>query len=176
MTITEKKVVELEYELRLNSESGEIVQTVTKDRPLQFINGVGMMLPKFEENIAGLKVGDSFKFKLESNDAYGTKQENKIVEFHKDDFKINGQVDESIFEIGNVIPMMDQEGGRHNGKVLEVKGDNVKLDFNDPLADQDLYFTGKVVSIREATKQELEHGHVHSDDHECGCGSGCGCH
>ncbi len=176
MTIAKNKVVELEYELRIDEENGELVEKVEKDNPMQFIYGVGVMLPKFEENVSGLKVGDKFNFNLESNDAYGQKQDNLIVDLNKEVFKIDGKIDESLLEVGNVIPMMDQEGHHLNGKVLEIKGDNVKLDFNHPLADKKLFFKGEVVGIRDASEEEIAHKHVHGDDHECGCGSGCGCH
>lgn len=175
MTITEKQVVELEYELRVDAKNGELVEKVEKDKPLQFINGIGVMLPKFEANINGLKVGDKFDFKLESEDAYGKHQENLIVDLQKDVFKIDGNIDESLFVVDNVIPMMDQEGNHLNGRVLEIKDDAVKLDFNHPLANKDLFFTGAVVGVREASEEELSHGHVHSADHDCG-GNGCGCH
>ncbi len=174
MKVTDKKVVELVYELKVN---GELVEKVEKENPLQFISGIGAMLPKFESNINGLEVGDKFDFKLVSEDAYGKKQDNLIVDLHKDVFKIDGVFDESLLVVGRVIPMADQEGRRLNGKVLEVENDNVKLDFNHPLADQDLSFKGSIVSIREATDEEIAHGHVHchGGGHDGGCGS-CGCH
>lgn len=174
MIITDKKVIELEYELRIDSKDGKLAEKVNKDKPLQFISGIGVMLPKFEENIYGLKVGDKFSFKLESKDAYGTKQDNMIVDLHKEVFKINGEFDEKMLVIGNVIPMVNQEGHHLNGKVLEVGKDTVKLDFNHPLADKDLFFKGSVVGIRDASEKEIAHGHVHNDNH--GCGGGCGCH
>jgi len=62
---------------------------------------------------------------------------------------------------GNVIPMQNNEGQKFNGVVMEVKDDAVKMDFNHPLADDDLSFTGKVIEVRDATGEEKEHGHAH---------------
>jgi FKBP-type peptidyl-prolyl cis-trans isomerase SlyD len=66
--------------------------------------------------------------------------------------------------------MRDHEGNRLDGRVLEVGAETVKIDFNHPLAGDDLHFKGEVVDIRTATEEELEHGHVHHDHHDChGC-------
>jgi FKBP-type peptidyl-prolyl cis-trans isomerase SlyD len=75
--------------------------------------------------------------------------------------------------------MRDSEGNALDGTVVEVTDSAVVMDFNHPLAGQDLFFTGNVVSVRDASAEELTHGHVHnhahSHDHEDG-GCGCGCH
>jgi FKBP-type peptidyl-prolyl cis-trans isomerase SlyD len=57
---------------------------------------------------------------------------------------------------------MDDEGNRMNGKVVKVEGENVLMDFNHPLAGHHLHFKGAVVEVREATAEELSHGHVHT--------------
>jgi len=175
MIIDTNKVVALKYELRVNAENGEMVEKVENEKPLQFIYGVGSMLPKFESNINGLKSGDSFTFKLSADDAYGIKNNDMIVEVPKDIFKVDGKLDESLLVIDKVIPMRDQQGNHLNGKVLEILDEKVKLDFNHPLAGNDLFFTGEVLEIRDATEKELSHGHIHDDSHGCGCDSGCGC-
>jgi FKBP-type peptidyl-prolyl cis-trans isomerase SlyD len=69
---------------------------------------------------------------------------------------------------------MDNMGNRFNGKVVGVENDNVKMDFNHPLAGEDLHFKGEVVGIRDASAEELAHGHIHQAS-SCGCGDGCGC-
>ena len=176
MIIDTKKVVSLKYELRVNAENGELVEKVDNDKPLQFIYGIGSMLEKFESNISGLKEGDTFNFKLSSGDAYGNVNDEMIVDVSKEIFKIDGKIDESILVVDKVIPMRDQQGNQLNGKVVEIKDEQVKLDFNHPLAGDDLYFTGEVLDIRDASEKELSHGHIHDDSHDCGCGTGCGCH
>jgi len=134
----------------------------------------------------GLAVGDPFQFLLNSEDAYGPVIESAIVPVPKNIFVIDGKIDDNILQVGNMIPMMDGEGRRLNGVVTEIKEEVVIMDFNHPMAGNDLHFTGKVTEIREATEEELSHGHVHGHNHCDSCdgehhhdhhhdGGGCSC-
>lgn len=173
MKVENNNVVAVSYELRLNSKDSEIVDAANENHALQFIYGTGTMLEKFEENLNGLSENDAFEFQLESKDGYGEYNEQNISDIPKNAFEQNGKIQEGLLQIGNVIPLQDNKGRHYNGKVLEVTNDTVKLDFNHPLAGQKLFFTGKIVSIRKATEEEMAHGHVHDhnhhnhDDHEC---------
>ena len=119
------------------------------------------MLPKFEENLNGLKAGDNFEFQLTCEDAYGPASEDAVVELPKNIFEVDGSIEEGLLEEGNVIPMQNNEGHKFNGVVVEVNDDMVTMDFNHPLAGDDLHFTGKIIDIREATPEEVDDGHVH---------------
>jgi FKBP-type peptidyl-prolyl cis-trans isomerase SlyD len=170
MIIEKNKVVSLIYELKVDGSDSEVIESLKEDRPLVFIYGTGSLLPKFEENISGLKSGDAFSFVLKCDDAYGMARQDAVVEIPKDVFEVDGKLDTTMVSVGNAIPMMDNDGNRLNGVVVSVNTDSVTMDFNHPLAGDDLHFTGKVVNIREATDEELNHGHIHSND--CGgCGS-----
>lgn len=178
MEITKDKVVSVAYELRKDSEKGDVVEKVNQEQPLTFLYGNGNLLPKFEENLSGLKSGDSFSFLLPSDDAYGPVLENAIVHVPKNIFEIDGKIDENILQTGNMVPMMDKDGRRLNGKILEIEDEVVKMDFNHPMAGSDLHFTGEVTEIREATEEELAHGHAHNDKNceDCGeDGKDCNC-
>jgi FKBP-type peptidyl-prolyl cis-trans isomerase SlyD len=182
MEIAKNKVVSLVYELRVDGKDGEIVEKLNDSNPLTFIYGVGNLLPKFESNIGGLKVGDSFDFMLNSEEGYGISSDEAVVDVPKDVFMVDGKFDAEMVKEGNAIPMMDGDGNRLNGIVVNVSDNTVKMDFNHPLADEDLFFAGKVVGIREATEEELSHGHIHNSGGcgGCGCGDGhedhgCGC-
>ncbi len=170
MTIKENKVVSLTYELRVNDEKGEIVEKVEKKAPLTFLFGRGNLLPDFEVNINGLKKGDPFNFMLESAKAYGQFSEEAIVDLPKNIFEVDGKIDENLLKVGNNIPMQDNSGNRLNGIVLEIKDETVKMDFNHPLAGDTLYFEGEVCNVRDATEEEVSHGHVHQGGgtHPCG--------
>jgi FKBP-type peptidyl-prolyl cis-trans isomerase SlyD len=176
MTITKDSVVSVTYELRLVKGNGDIFEKTTADRPLTFIMGHGNLLPKFEGYLEGLKVGDKFDFKLASADAYGEFSKEAVVDVPKNIFGAEGEVNTEVLFVGNVIPMMDQSGNRFNGKVLEIAESTVKMDFNHPLAGEDLHFKGEVAEVRAATEEELSHGHIHASG---GCGGGdcggCGC-
>jgi FKBP-type peptidyl-prolyl cis-trans isomerase SlyD len=180
MIIESNKVVSLSYVLRkAGSENNEIVETVVAEQPLTFVFGRGNLLPKFESNIDGLKVGDKFSFELPSNDAYGPVIAEAVVDLPISIFQVDGAVEEGLLVAENVIPMMDSNGNRLMGKVISADAEIVKMDFNHPMAGIDLHFTGEVVDIREATEEEIAHGHIHqaSSCGGCGggsCGDGCG--
>lgn len=161
MVISKDKVVSLSYELKLDKVSDEIVDQANADHPLVFLFGAGNLLPKFESHIANLKVNDSFEFSLESDDAYGPVIEEAIVDLPMDIFKINGEIDPGMLVVGNIIPMQDNEGRPLDGTIVAIENDAVKMDFNHPMAGRTLHFTGKVLDIREATDEEISHGHVH---------------
>ncbi len=163
MTIEDKKVIELTYELRTEGEQGDIVEKVEDKKPLRFLYGAGNMLPKFEENLKGLKDGESFKFKIECDDAYGQASEEAVVDIPKNVFEVEGEVNEDILYQGNVIPMMDAQGNKYTGVVQEVKDNEVSMDFNHPLAGDDLFFTGKILAIRDASDKEIEQGHAEEE-------------
>lgn len=163
MKVGKNKVVTLTYELRLNDKTGEIIQTIEKDRPFVHLFGVGTLLPAFEENLDGLTAGDEFGFHLPSEKAYGESSDDGIVELEKKLFEIDGQFDEEIFAIGKMVAMQDENGHPIDGRVLAVKDSTVVMDFNHPLAGQDLYFSGQIIEVREASDEEVSHGHVHDN-------------
>jgi FKBP-type peptidyl-prolyl cis-trans isomerase SlyD len=175
MIIEKNKVVSLIYELRVDGNNGEIVESLQDDKPLTFIYGTGALLPKFEDNINGLKVGDAFNFLLQCEDAYGVATDEAVVEIPKHVFEVEGEFDQELVCVGNAIPMMDGEGNRLNGVVVAVNPETVTMDFNHPLAGDNLFFSGKVVEVREASDEEIKHGHTHGSSN-CGegCGGGCG--
>lgn len=173
MIAEKNSVVSIVYELRSGSKEGEIVEALTPENPLTFIYGTGGLLPKFEENLTGLKTGDNFEFLLNSEDAYGPVVESAVVHVPLNIFEVDGKVDENLLKVGNTVPMMDAQGRRMNGKVLTIEAEAVQMDFNHPMAGNDLFFKGEVTEVREATEEELSHGHTHGEG-GCGCESGDG--
>jgi FKBP-type peptidyl-prolyl cis-trans isomerase SlyD len=173
MVVSQNKVVSLTYELRVNSKSGEVIESVDRNSPLTFLFGTGSLLPKFEDYLSGLKVGDNFDFNLVSEDAYGEFDESSVIKVPLQAFQIEGKVDYELVKIGNKIPMQDSEGHRLTGVVKNVDTDTVTMDFNHPLAGNHLFFKGEITEIRQATEEELTHGHAHSESSCEGCES-CG--
>ncbi len=176
MKIGKNKFVSLSYQLFLNEANGELVEETGKDNPLQFVFGTGKMLEMFEQNLEGLKSGDNFNFELKAAEAYGEINKDAVVDLPKSLFEVEGKIDESILTMGNSVPMQDAHGNRLNGIVLDVTDETVKMDFNHPLAGDNLYFSGSVLEVREALENELADscgsGHCGS---EGGCGGGCSC-
>jgi FKBP-type peptidyl-prolyl cis-trans isomerase SlyD len=176
MVVSQNKVVSLSYELRVNSKNGDVIESVDRNAPLTFLFGTGSLLPKFEDYLAGLKVGDSFDFNLQSGDAYGEFDENSIIKVPLQAFQIDGKVDYELVKIGNKIPMQDSDGHRLTGLVKSVDTDSVTMDFNHPLAGNHLFFKGEITDVRQATDEELTHGHAHSESSCEGCESCGGSH
>ena len=166
-----KSFVALTYDLYVGEENEkELMEQATEEQPLTFYTGLGMMLDKFEAEIAPLKVGDSFDFVIPVVDAYGEYEDEKIIELPKNIFEVDGAIDEEMIAEGNMVPLVDSEGNRINASIVSVGEDIVTVDINHPLAGEDLHFIGKVIEMREATEEELKA--VFSSG--CGCGSG-GC-
>ncbi|HAD10858.1 MAG TPA: peptidylprolyl isomerase [Saprospirales bacterium] len=161
MIIESNKVVTVHYTLNEGTAEGQLVESTQGGAPLAFIYGIGMMIPAFEANLAGLSTGDTFAFGIPAAEAYGVYDEAALVEVPKQIFEHEGKIPDGLLEIGNVLPLQDQEGNRLQGMVAWVGLETVKLDFNHPMAGVDLFFTGHVDSVRDAEPEELAHGHVH---------------
>ncbi len=167
-------MVKLTYNLHVDDENGEMVEQATETQPLEFLYGAGAMLPKFESQLAGLHEGEPFTIKLSKTDAYGELNEEAVVELPKHVFLVDGKFDDELIQVGNTVPMMSSNGQRLNGLVLEFNDEVVKMDFNHPLAGEDLFFAGKVVAVREASDEEVAQI-LSGSGGGCGCGSGGSC-
>lgn len=158
MHISPNTVVSLSYTLTLDS--GEIADQADEKRPFVFIHGVGQTLELFDKNLEGLKMGDHFNFSINADDAYGIPMPERIISLPLSIFD-GPDVPADLLTVGNVIPMQDQDGNPLTGTVLEVDAEKVLMDFNHPMAGQNLHFTGNIIGVRAATPEELDHGHVH---------------
>lgn len=173
MKVSENKVVALSYTLRENNMNGEIIEVTDESRPLKFVYGSGMLLPDFEVNVANLAAGDKFEFILTADKSYGEINPEAVVALSKDIFTVDGVLREDLLEIGNIIPMRNNEGMPLNGKVVSVEETTVTLDFNHPMAGKTLCFSGNVIEVREATAEEVMSG-MPEGMGDSGCGCGCG--
>lgn len=163
MQIKNQTVVSLSYILKQDNAEGAVIEIAKDTEPLVFIYGIGQMIPKFEEYLLTLSAGDTFEFTLMSAEAYGEFEADAIIDLEKTIFMIDGEVDNEMLSIGNIIPMRDNHGNMLQGKVVSVSDDAVKMDFNHPMAGKNLHFTGKILDVREASQDELNHGHVHGE-------------
>ncbi len=175
--ITKDKMVSVIYELKYDDTEAKLIEKVENNNPMTFLFGAGKMLAHFEKNLEGLNLGDNFDFKLTAELAYGAVTKEAIVEVPLKAFEAEGKVDESLVKVGNTIPMMDSYGNKLHGIVLEILDSNVKMDFNHPLAGEDLHFKGKVTAVRDAKPDELVESCSTGDCSTSSCGDGgcCGC-
>ena len=167
MKVENSKMVAVNYTLTVD---GQIADKNPEGKPLEFVCGAGMLLPKFEGALMGKEPGDKVSFTLEPADGYGEIIAEAIVELPKNIFMIDGKIAEDILFEGNIVPMSDAEGHRMNGIIREVKEETVTMDFNHPMAGKTLNFDVEVVSVRDVTPEDLQ------GSCGCGCGEGCGDH
>lgn len=149
----------------------ELIEEAKVDHPFQFISGLGTTLESFENQIVNLKKGDNFDFTIPSGDAYGDFDDDHVIDLPKHIFEVDGKFDAEMIKEGNIVPLMDSEGRRLNGTVMEVKEEVVVMDMNHPLAGADLNFVGEVVENRAATNEEVQ-GMINMMS---GGGCNCGC-
>jgi FKBP-type peptidyl-prolyl cis-trans isomerase SlyD len=161
MSIEKNKVVSVNY-LLTKKNTGDVIEETSTENPFVFLFGVGGLLEDFESNLIGKHVGDTFDFFIDHERGYGVRDEqfvtNVPIEAFLDD---EGNIDEENVFVGNTLPMVDNNGEQLLGTVVAIDEASVRMDFNHPLAGQDLHFKGEVLEIRDASPEELEHGHVH---------------
>lgn len=176
MVIEDRKFVAVSYDLYVEGEDGkpELWESAPAAAPLKFTCGLGMMLEKFEDNLRGLKLGDSFDFTIPCTEAYGDYVEALVLDLDREIFMTDGEFDHEHVQEGKIVEMINADGQRVNGIVLEIGKSKVKVDFNHPLAGENLNFKGKVLELRDATEEEIA---VVLHPHRCGggCGSCGGC-
>jgi FKBP-type peptidyl-prolyl cis-trans isomerase SlyD len=160
MKIAKNAVVSVAYELTVE---GNVMDKSQDGEPLVFLSGVGAMIPGFESQLQGLAKGEPYKISIEPKDGYGEYNPEAIVTLPQDTFKVEGELQKDILFVGNIIPMQDQNGNPMEGEVKEILETEVKLDFNHKLSGKTLEFVGEIIDVREATTEELEHGHVHGE-------------
>jgi FKBP-type peptidyl-prolyl cis-trans isomerase SlyD len=161
MTIGKNAVVDVHYALDVEGQQLD----ASGDTPLTYMHGTGMMIPGFEAQLEGLKEGDTYDFVVKAADGYGEFNPDAIAELDKQIFLIDGNMSTEVFE-GAQLQLTNQDGQPMVGVVKTVGEDKVTMDFNHQLAGKDLHFTGSVASLREATAEEIDHGHVHSPEDE----------
>ncbi|KAA6351915.1 FKBP-type peptidyl-prolyl cis-trans isomerase SlyD [termite gut metagenome] len=163
MKISEDKIVSLTYDLTVE---GELMEKASKESPLTFMYGMGMMLDAFEKQLTGKQTGDAFSFTLSPEEAYGERNEDAVVELPKNIFEIDGKFDDTTIIEGATLPMMDASGNRLMGSILEIKPETVVMDFNHPLAGETLHFDGEVMDVHTASPEEIA---AMTQSYEGGC-------
>ncbi|MDP8984009.1 MAG: peptidylprolyl isomerase [Pseudomonadota bacterium] len=153
MQITADRVVTIHYTLK--DDGGTVLDSSAGGDPLAYIQGHGNLVSGLEKALEGKQDGNSFTVVVSPAEGYGTRDESLIQRVPKRTLQGAGQIKKGMqFQART-------EQGMRLFTVVTVIGDMVTLDGNHPLADQTLHFDVEVVGVREATTEELEHGHVH---------------
>ncbi len=154
-----QKVVSFHYILK--DSKGNVLESSHGDDPMSYLEGVGQIIPGLERALAGLGKGDKKSVHVPVADAYGEFDETLVVEVPREEIPKKDVV------IGDQFQAEDDAGDPRIVVVTEVTEKTVTVDGNHPLSGQDLNFDVEITDIREATQEELEHGHAHGpgDDH-----------
>ena len=176
MKISTHKFVSLSYDLTSGdgAEEDDLRERATAENPMEFVFGTGTMLEAFENKLEGLSQGEEFEFTISPEDGHGEYVEEKVMDLPRSIFEQDGKINEEIVFEGNQVPMMTSDGQRLDGFILAVKDDVITVDFNHPLAGEELKFKGKVLAVREATAEEIM-ALTMPQEGGCGCGGNCGC-
>jgi FKBP-type peptidyl-prolyl cis-trans isomerase SlyD len=150
-------VVSMEYTLHVD---GEKIDSSEGQDPLQFLVGYGNIISGLEREMMGMKVGDSKDLVIQPTDAYGDFDEEAFMEVPRDQFPKDMPLEEGL-----ELTVRDDAGQARYARVDGIDGESVTLNFNHPLAGDELHFNVKVVGLRAPTSEELEHGHVHDGGH-----------
>ena len=152
--IAPNKVGAIHYPVK--TAEGQTLDQSKEGNPLSFIHGRGMLIPGLENALEGKEVGEKFTAEIGPEEAYGERHEGLIQ-----------TVPRNLFGENDVQPGMQFRASTDQGDqsviIVEVNDDEVTVDGNHPLAGVNLNFDVEVVEVRDATEQELEHGHVHAD-------------
>jgi FKBP-type peptidyl-prolyl cis-trans isomerase SlyD len=153
LLIAKDAVALLEYTLK--NDSGELLDASAEGQPLAYIHGRGNLIPGLEQELEGKQSGDHFEIRIPPEEAYGERNQELVHPVNRDQLP-----DEIEVEVGLQL-RAESEAGAQIVTVVGVEDDRVLLDANHPLAGVALNFDVKVAEVREATAEELEHGHVH---------------
>lgn len=162
MKISKNKVVSIAYRLYADDEENELIEATEKDEPFVFLFGNEEVLTGVEKALEGLTAGDRFFIRLKCEEAFGEEREDYFHEFSKSNFIVDGELNEELLEEGEVIPMQDEDGNEVYGVVVENKLNTITIDFNHPLAGEDIRYEGEVVDVRDANDTELISGSLQS--------------
>lgn len=174
-SVASDHIVAITYKLT-DADSGEVLDETGEDEPLQYLHGHGQLVDGLEAALEGQTSGFGTTVTLAAADAYGERDEERVITVPKDRFS-------DMPQIGQVVQASGPDGHAFRLKVSKIENDEITLDGNHPLAGRRLTFEVAVTEVRAATEQELAHGHAHcGHDHGHGCGDhgdGCGgghCH
>ena len=153
LKVQDGQIVSMDYTLHVD---GEVLDTSSGHEPLEFLQGAGNIIPGLEQELYGMAIGESKKVIVQPEEGYGILDPDAFVDVPREQFPANIPL-----EVGVEIQVTDQSGNPMNARIDSVEEDSVKLDFNHPLAGKQLNFSIKIVALRDASAEELEHGHVH---------------
>jgi FKBP-type peptidyl-prolyl cis-trans isomerase SlyD len=155
LKVDDGKVVSMHYTLHVD---GQVVDTSDGGEPLQFIQGMGHIIPGLEHELYNMQVGESKNITVSPTEGYGETDETAFMDVPREAFPDNVPLEE-----GTELELRDQSGNQVHARIDKVSDQNIRLDMNHPLAGKELNFDVKIAGLRDATDEEVSHGHIHGD-------------
>jgi len=159
MKITNQKVVEIHY--TLSDSEGKVIDSSAEQGPMSYLHGAQNIVPGLEQALAGKTVGDKLSVVVAPEDGYGHKDAALVQELPRESF---GGIDN--IEVGMEFHAQTEDG-MQVVEVINLSDDTVTIDGNHPLAGVKLHFDIEILDVRDATEDEMSHGHIHTTG---GCG------
>lgn len=157
MQITKHKVVSIDY--ALTNDDGVLIDSSKDSQPLSYLHGVGGIIPGLEQALEGKGPGEELRVSIEPADAYGDRREELQQVVSRDRF-----ADIQDLQVGMQFRVPTEEGSHLIMTVVSVAESEVTIDGNHPLAGVNLNFEVTVRDVRDATDEEISHGHAHTPD------------
>lgn len=155
MTIVKNAIATLHYTLK--DDAGEILDVADKNNPFLYMHGVGGMIPGLEKALEGKQAGDKVVVSVAPVDAYGERNPSLTQDVPREMF---GNISDEDMVVGAQFQAQTDQGVEII-TVAAIEGDTIKIDGNHPMAGETLHFDVDVIEIREATEEEISHGHPH---------------
>lgn len=162
MKITNNSVVVMHY--AVSDSEGTLIDSSYDHKPMTIIQGTGYLIPGLEDELLGHQKGDQFEVAVSADQAYGLRDDDYVQTVPKE--LLQGVED---LAVGTQLRATTDDG-EQTVIVIDVTDEEVTVDGNHPLAGIDLRFDVEILEVREATEEELAHGHIHSEGESC-CGS-----
>ncbi|GGJ92907.1 FKBP-type peptidyl-prolyl cis-trans isomerase [Pseudomonas matsuisoli] len=156
MLIAANKAVYIDYTLK--NDAGEVIDSSNGGAPLAYLHGAGNIIGGLEKALEGKQAGDELKVAVEPADAYGEYSAELVANLNRSMFE---GVDE--LEVGMQFHASGPDGSMQIVTIRDIDGEDVTVDGNHPLAGQRLNFEVKVVDVRDASQEEVAHGHIHGE-------------
>ena len=169
MNIETKKAVTLAY--TLTDDDGKVLDTADANEPFIYLHGSGGVIPGLEKALDGKTVNDELTIKLQPSEAYGDYSDALIQEVPKEMFS---EMDDKTLFVGAQFHAETNQG-MQVVTVNSINDETITIDGNHPMAGKNLNFEVKILAIRDATEDELAHGHIHAhsaNDDDGACCSG----
>jgi FKBP-type peptidyl-prolyl cis-trans isomerase SlyD len=154
MQIADKKVVRMDYTLR--NKAGEVLDSSEGQDPLSYLHGAQQIVPGLERALTGMSAGESKDVVVSPEEGYGLPDPEGVFSVPRNAFPADAKLEPGTSFIGE-----DEQGHAVPVRVVEVREGQVVVDANHPLAGETLYFHVDIRDVRDATLEELTHGHVH---------------